>query len=125
MPSLGTSRRTYRPFPTLSAGSGSVGALPCAAVGNPSLVQSSDQTCTYMMNCTVTGYAGDEGVASLATLAVEWRDSGGCVIRNRAAGRRMIWPLRANHRGEKQGELDTAGAQRITHIAVASFWTSS
>lgn len=48
-------------------------------------------------------------------------DSGGCVIRNRAAERRMIWPFWSNHRRERLGQLDTAGAQRITPIAVASF----
>ena len=32
-------------------------------------------------------------------------DSGGCVIRNRAAERRMIWPLWSNHRREKAGSI--------------------
>jgi hypothetical protein len=39
---------------------------------DPSQVQSSNQICKDMMNCTVAGYAGGEGIASSATLAVEW-----------------------------------------------------
>jgi hypothetical protein len=72
MHSFGASGKTYRPFPVLLACSGKYwdpAMRRCRAILLK--YQSSDQICKDTMNRTVAGYAGGEGIASSATLAVE------------------------------------------------------